>query len=129
VNPVTGFARLIGSTGMGNVTGITLGVNGPVAAESAPATLEFAAPYPNPSRNGIVQFRFSIPTASDVRLELYDVAGRLRWSESLNGLNAGPHSVTWNGLASNGARLASGIYHMRLVSQAGTRSVRLVRFD
>jgi len=129
INQANAFTRLIGTTGMGNVTGITLGVNGPVAAGPAPASLDFSAPYPNPSRSGIVQFRFSIPAAGDVRLELYDVAGRLRWSESMNGLNAGPHSVTWNGLASNGARLASGIYHMRLVSAAGSRTVRLVRFD
>jgi hypothetical protein len=129
VNLATGFARLIGTTGMGSVTGITLGVNGTVAAGPAPVTLEFSAPYPNPSREGMVQFRFSIPTASNVRLELFDVAGRLRWSESMNGLDAGPHSVTWNGLASNGARLASGIYHMRLVSSVGSRTVRLVRFE
>jgi flagellar hook capping protein FlgD len=129
VNQATGFAQLIGSTGMGNVTGITLGVNGTVAARPAPAALEFSTPYPNPSRSGIVQFRFSIPTASDVHLELYDVAGRLRWSEALAGLGAGLHTVTWNGLGSNGARLASGIYHMRLVSSAGSRTVRIVRFD
>jgi hypothetical protein len=129
LSQATAVTRLIGATGIANVTGITLGVNGIVAANAPPATLEFSAPYPNPSRGQTVLFRFSIPAAGDVRLELYDVAGRLRWSSGLHGLQAGPHTYTWSGTASSGARLASGIYHMRLVSAAGTRSVRLVRFE
>jgi hypothetical protein len=129
INQMTGFTRTVGSTTMGDISGLTLGLPGVVAAGAPPARLEFSIPYPNPSRGSDVQFRFSVPQACNARLDVYDVAGRLRWSRTLTALEAGPHTVSWNGLGSNGAHLASGVYHVLFTSPAGQRSTRIVRLD
>jgi len=60
---------------------------------------------------------------------VYDVNGRLVRSVFDEWAEAGRHEVTWNGVTDQGARVASGIYYIRMVArdyQATKRAV-LVR--
>ena len=129
LNTLTGQAKLVGNPGFGAITGLMLAPPGTVDAQAAPSRLAFSTPYPNPSPRGSLAFRFTLPEAGDARLELYDVAGRLRWTKRMPGMGAGDHQVTWDCRASTGERLGPGVYQMRLVSPLGSRAVRVVRLD
>jgi aminopeptidase N len=69
---------------------------------------------------------YSVPADGHVDLRLYDVAGRLVSTLVNEDVAAGVHGVTWNGTGSGGAPVASGIYFVRLASEHGEASGRLV---
>jgi flagellar hook assembly protein FlgD len=121
---------LVGPTGYPGLTGLTLAPQGTVAVDAGAGTqLAFRAPVPNPSHGQSVMFRFTTPVEGDVRLALYDVAGRQVWEKTLTGLSPGDHSLTWDGRNGSGAVAGAGIYLAKLTSPAGSRSVRVVRLD
>jgi hypothetical protein len=72
--------------------------------------------YPNPF-NPSTDIAYSLDTASDVRIEIYNVAGQAVRTFDTGYQAAGEHSVNWDGLDSTGAPAASGIYYYRI--QAG----------
>ena len=65
--------------------------------------------HPNPF-NPSTEIRFSLPEATDVRLYIYDVSGRLVRALVDNMLPAGEHAVAWDGRDASGRLLSSGIY-------------------
>ncbi|HEY3294783.1 MAG TPA: choice-of-anchor D domain-containing protein [bacterium] len=86
----------------------------PAAADDHPLQLpvayHLAQNYPNPF-NPTTTISFDLPRATDVRLQVYDIEGRLV-KELVHGtLAAGRHDVTFDG-----SRLASGLYFYRLTS-------------
>ncbi len=73
---------------------------------------------PNPSRGAAMAVRFSLPTATPARLDVFDAAGRRVWSRAFANAT-GEHSAS---LAD--ARLPAGLYLVRLrqgVREASTR--------
>jgi len=68
---------------------------------------------PNPF-NPRTEIRFELEHVGEVRLEIFDVAGRLVRSWSLPQLAAGPHSVPWDGHDAHGNAVSSGVYYLRL---------------
>jgi len=84
---------------------------------------------PNPFRASTrVVFELARPE-SEARLAVYDLAGR-RVRELWTGATpAGRHSVSWDGRDGRGARVAAGVYLVRLESSSGptTRKVTLLR--
>ena len=108
-------------------------VNNPVAIsrmiissveESSPTPETFALlnNYPNPF-NGSTFIRFSTPIQSFVRLDIYDLQGRLVSNLAADYFEAGGHQVIWSGLNDNGELMPSGVYYCRL--QAGDFSQTL----
>jgi hypothetical protein len=81
---------------------------------------------PNPF-NPSTTISFSLPGECAVRLEVYDVSGRLvaRLIDSER-LSAGAHEVEWNGRDAAGRTAASGIYVYRLVAGKETISRKMV---
>jgi flagellar hook assembly protein FlgD len=66
-------------------------------------------------------FRFAVPQATQVKLEVYDLAGR-HVRTLVDGLvQAGWQTARWDGRSDAGARVASGVYFCRL--EAGTREL------
>ncbi len=57
---------------------------------------------------------FTAPTQSRVTIGIYSVSGRRIAVLADREFEAGRHSVTWNGLDSRGAEVASGIYFVRM---------------
>lgn len=90
----------------------------PLAADADKSrAVELGPNYPEPF-NPSTTISFVLPTNSSVRLDVYDLLGR-RVKTLLHGeLEAGTHSVVWNGVDENGSSLASGVYYYRL--EAGT---------
>jgi hypothetical protein len=74
-----------------------------------PGSLSLAV-SPNPF-NSIATIRYSLPTSSTVRLNIYDLVGREITSLFTSEQPAGTHNVTWN---ADG--VGAGLYFARLVS-------------
>ena len=82
-----------------------------ITAPSMPLTLFQNTPNPfNPS----TAIAFYLPERSHVRIDVYDVAGRLITTLIDEPRPAGRHSVDWNGQADAGRTAASGVYFYRL---------------
>jgi len=101
--------------------------NGEVASEEAwatlPQTLRFALQpaRPNPVPGGELRAAFTLAEPGQVRVEVYDVAGRREHVRELAALDPGPHEVS---LVE--ARLAPGLHWLRLTQGAQTAQVRVV---
>ncbi|MBU1637320.1 T9SS type A sorting domain-containing protein [bacterium] len=82
------------------------------ASDETPVTLSnnylVAKNYPNPF-NPVTTIEFSIPTAGQVELAVYDITGREVASLVNGNLSAGIHAVDWNGVSA-----PTGIYFYRL---------------
>ncbi|MBI5838416.1 MAG: T9SS type A sorting domain-containing protein [Candidatus Eisenbacteria bacterium] len=100
-------------------SGVIVGVGG------GPRVLALYPSRPNPS-TGSVTLRFSLPEGGRAVLEVMDVGGRVvrRVDEPFP---AGPHSWTWDGRTTAGSRAGAGMYFLRLQTQWGTKTGRLVR--
>ena len=95
--------------------------------ENTTAPLKFAAlvPMPNPFRGHTV-IKFALPEKEDVTLDIYDVNGR-RVTRLLNGkLNAGWHTVTWNGVDTHGRKVKSGVYFYKLNAGKYRKTVKML---
>jgi len=80
---------------------------------------------PNPF-NPATTIAFALPRDSQVRLRIYDVAGRLVASLVDGPLTAGNHAVTWRGEDRQGRRVASGTYYYRLEAGDFTATEKMV---
>ena len=74
---------------------------------------------PNPS-SGTPTVAFVLAEPSPARLEVYDVAGRRVASREVGGLGVGQHEVRLDA----GARLAAGVYAIRLVQNGRALTAR-----
>jgi flagellar hook assembly protein FlgD len=84
-----------------------------------------ATPSPNPFQ-GATSVRFGLARASNVRLELFDLAGRRVRTLASGELAAGPHAISRDGRDEHGATLAAGVYFVRLMTPALTFHTRVV---
>ncbi|MCH8567989.1 MAG: T9SS type A sorting domain-containing protein [Balneolales bacterium] len=88
-----------------------------------PKTVELSQNYPNPF-NPVTNIQFALPEASEVRLEIYNIAGQRVATLVESKMEAGYHTTTFDA-----SRLASGVYLYRL--RAGgetiTRKMTLVK--
>lgn len=91
----------------------------------APSRLSFAGAWPNPVRSA-TQFRFELPAAGPVTLELFDLSGRLVRTLSERSLGAGPERLAWDGRDESGARAGAGAYFARLRTSSGQMTRRFV---
>ncbi len=71
--------------------------------------------YPNPF-NPQTKIEFEIPKASHVSLKIYNSIGEEVTTLVDNVVNAGTHSVDWNGRNRFNSTVASGVYFYRLVA-------------
>jgi hypothetical protein len=78
-----------------------------------PAEYALGQNYPNPF-NPTTNIRFSLPTESHVKLEVYDITGALVKTILNEAVRAGNKEVAWDGLNNAGAKVASGMYLYRL---------------
>ncbi|MEO5988531.1 MAG: metallophosphoesterase [Candidatus Eisenbacteria bacterium] len=93
---------------------------------SRPATLVFAAPQPNPSRQSSM-LRYVLPSRGRVDLMVLDVSGRVVTRVVGGFQEAGEHRAEWRGVDDRGRSVAAGIYYARLEWNAQKRLQRLVR--
>jgi len=81
--------------------------------------------YPNPF-NPTTTIDYSLPEASKVRLDIYNVKGQLVRTLLNGDMPAGMHSVLWDGRDNNNAVVASGVYFYRLSSINNVQTKRML---
>jgi hypothetical protein len=93
-----------------------------------PETYEFALnpSYPNPF-GPVTNITYSLSSRSDVRLRVYDAAGRLV-KELVNVQDQEPdeYTIPWNGRNASGNRVAPGVYFCRIWTEEGSKSQRMI---
>lgn len=101
----------------------TIGVDPP----GAPPRLVLAA-KPNPTY-GAVELAFDLPVAGNVRVGVYDLAGRRVAMLADAWCGAGHHALRWDGRDASGRIAPSGIYVVRLEAGGDVVTARLARLD
>jgi len=107
---------------------MSLGSDEPLATgveiEEGSPKLVIGVPYPNPAR-GAGTFPFALGVPGTVRLELYDVQGRLVASVAETSFGSGPHALAWapKGLAA-GRYLVRYLFDGRRMASASWAVVR-----
>lgn len=81
--------------------------------------------YPNPF-NANTNISFSLPESGQVKLQVYDLLGRNVVTLLEDFLEAGGHSISWNGRSANGADLATGVYFYRLQTEDFDKTKKMV---
>ena len=84
-----------------------------LAGTEIPVLFKLEQNYPNPF-NPITNIQFSLPQASPVALEIYNIMGKQVRILAREEMSAGQHTLQWNGTNNFGASVASGIYIYRL---------------
>ncbi len=87
-----------------------------------PMRFESHQNYPNPFNQSTV-ISFELPQSSQTRLDIFDLLGRRIRTFADRPLEAGKHSVIWDGADETGSPVASGIYFCKIVA-AGEESIR-----
>jgi hypothetical protein len=78
---------------------------------------------PNPF-NSRVTIRFSLASAGEVNLSVYDVAGRLVKTLLSGDAPAGENAIVWDGMDNRGHRVGGGVFWMQMTTSDGYISVR-----
>jgi len=116
------FEIMDGSKLLGNspYTVIRLGLEAII-----PAEFELSVNYPNPF-NPTTTIEFSLPKADDIEMNIYNVLGQKVKNLYAGPIEAGNHSLIWDGKDENGNPVSSGIYIYNLTSKQGTDAKKMV---
>lgn len=97
----------------------------PDLSQDVPAQLSFRLTAANPMI-GLAAFRYTLPSAGPVRLDLYRVDGSLVRTLVDERATAGVHHAIWDGRDCAGRVSPSGVYFARVRSNSGSQTERVV---
>jgi hypothetical protein len=92
--------------------GISVALSGG-AGSRLPTSYALMQNYPNPF-NPSTEIAYSLPSPGDVQLKVYNVLGQEVVTLIDEQMPAGEHVVTWDGRASDGTSVSSGVYFYRI---------------
>ena len=95
------------------------------ASAAIPTSFILHQNYPNPF-NPSTTIEYSIPVKGLVKLQIFDILGRLVATLVDNVQDAGVYHSTWAGKANNGIAMSSGIYFYRLQSGSFSKTDRML---
>ncbi|MEZ4649761.1 MAG: T9SS type A sorting domain-containing protein [Candidatus Eisenbacteria bacterium] len=111
--------------GIPDECGATSGVGDGLASGTGRDTIAALTARPNPVISS-TKFEFQLHTATDVRLTVFDAAGRKVTDLLSTHLPAGLHVIDWNATDTQSNPVPAGVYFYRLQTPNGDRSERLV---
>ena len=86
--------------------------------------------YENPSSKfNPVTIEFDIHQPGEVRIMIYEIAGRLVYAEEINYDTSGSKTVKWDGKENNGLFTGNGIYLVKVVSKNLSSTTKIIRQD
>ncbi len=97
--------------------------------DQAPASLVLAQNYPNPfsiSSAAATAIRYLLPSASEVEVTIHDVLGQKIKTLVQRSQSRGEYTVTWDGTAASGAKVANGLYLIRLRASRFERTRKIL---
>jgi len=94
-------------------------------AGQEPAATSRLSVHPNPF-NPRTTFSFSLAAPGSLRLEVFDLAGRLVARPFAGALPAGTQTIDWEARDATGEALPAGVYFARLAGDAGESTSKLV---
>lgn len=110
----------------GIITAITFEESDGLSA--LPESFDLSQNYPNPF-NPMTVINYAIPRTTEVTFVIYDLIGRevMRWESDK--IEAGYHSIRWDGRNKRGAQVSSGVYIYRIIAGdfIGTRKMVLLK--
>ncbi|HPG41779.1 MAG TPA: cohesin domain-containing protein [bacterium] len=83
-----------------------------IPKEQAPAHFYLWQNYPNPF-NPVTQIKYHVAAPSFVKINIYDIGGKLVRNLIHKYHSAGVYEITWNGVDNFTGKVASGIYYCR----------------
>ena len=89
-------------------------------------TIALSNGYPNPSRDA-VEFTLELPEDARLQWEVFDLQGRVVWSEQRQ-LGAGRAILRWDGSNAAGGRAPNGVYLVRATVNETVFNRRIARF-
>jgi hypothetical protein len=109
-----------------SASGTTTGVSSVATTPSFQFALR--SPGPNPAR-GMSEIVFTLPSAEQVTLTVYDPSGRRIRTLVDESRNPGAHAVVWDGQNDRGRAVAPGVYfyELRAGSHRATRQISWIR--
>ena len=81
--------------------------------------------YPNPF-NPVTEIQFDVPQESQVQLTIYNIMGQEVTTLNNSTLQAGFHSIRWDGTNGLGEQVSTGVYFYRLSSPAFTSTKKMI---
>ncbi|NWF88896.1 MAG: T9SS type A sorting domain-containing protein [Ignavibacteriaceae bacterium] len=81
--------------------------------------------YPNPF-NPVTRIQYNLPQRTKVKMEIYDITGRLVHFLSDAEQDAGVHIADWNGNDSYGNSVASGIYFLKFNAGGYSKTLKMM---
>ncbi|HDR91002.1 MAG TPA: T9SS type A sorting domain-containing protein, partial [candidate division Zixibacteria bacterium] len=107
-----GYASVIGNTKI-------------VAGDALPNDFALDPVFPNPF-NPTCEIPFSLPEASNVNIEIFDMTGRQVARLVDSEFSAGRHSVKWHGVDETGREVPGGLYLCRMTSGSFVETRRML---
>lgn len=93
---------------------------------SSNASLQLYRIYPNPISDAPLQIVFNLASMRPIRLQVFDIQGRLIRTLRQEKINRGLHTVRWNLQDAKGNKVSSGQYMVVLEDRNGNRQVQKV---
>ena len=90
-----------------------------------PAVFALHQNYPNPF-NPVTEIQFDVPSESHVTLTIYNIMGQEVRTLSNSTLEAGFHSIRWDGTNESGELISTGVYFYRLTSPSFTSTKKML---
>jgi hypothetical protein len=90
-------------------------IEGPTEEEGKLTTFTLSQNYPNPF-NPATSFKFTLPQASLVKIEIFNIVGQKVKTLLDEEMKAGTFLVEWNGKDERGVDVSSGVYFYRVVA-------------
>ncbi|MBU1699446.1 MAG: T9SS type A sorting domain-containing protein [Candidatus Eisenbacteria bacterium] len=96
-----------------------------VGAMEAGRSLILYQNYPNPSFNATT-LSFYLPAETDVKLDLFDIAGRAVLTFVNGRMGPGLHNIRWAGILPSGESAPMGVYFYRLTAGGSIQTKKLI---
>jgi hypothetical protein len=104
---------------------LTKNITGVDTAELGAPKLVVGAPYPSPT-SGTAQIALTLARSGPLSADVFDARGRLVRSLHSGAMEAGPHTLRWDGSAESGQHAAAGVYWIHVAAEGMQKSVKLV---
>jgi len=90
-----------------------------------PETFALYQNFPNPFNPSTI-IRYDVPRSSHVTIRVYDMLGHVVKTLVQGEVEAGTHSVEWDGRNQRGERVSSGVYFYRIEAGSFTKTMKMI---